>query len=82
MANPFRESAVKGIGKGDSFSYKRVFTQKDTIVFGDPTRDYNPVHYDSRWASAKRPLKPDDPGGGHYQQTECRTVPPLTNSPV
>lgn len=53
MANPFRESAVKGLGKGDSFSYKRVFTQDDTIAFGDLTRDYNPVHYDSRWASAK-----------------------------
>jgi hypothetical protein len=52
MANPFRESAVKGIGKGDSFSCKRVFTQKLTIVFGDLTRDYNPVHYHSGWASA------------------------------
>lgn len=53
MANPFRECAVKGLGKGDSFSFKRVFTQKDTVLFGDLTRDYNPVHYDSRWASAK-----------------------------
>lgn len=53
MANPFRECAVKGLGKGDSFSFKRVFTQRDTRLFGDLTRDYNPVHYDSRWAGAK-----------------------------
>lgn len=53
MANPIRKSAVKGLRKGDSFSYKRIFTQKDTALFGDLTRDYNPVHYDSRWAAAK-----------------------------
>ena len=53
MANPIRKNAVEGLREGDSFSYKRRFTQEETIWFGDLTRDYNPVHYDSRWASAK-----------------------------
>jgi 3-hydroxybutyryl-CoA dehydratase len=53
MANPIRESAIKGLREGDSFSYERVFTQEETAWFGDLTRDYNPVHYDLRWAGAK-----------------------------
>jgi acyl dehydratase len=53
MANPIRKSAVEGLREGDSFSYKRTFTRQETMWFGDLTRDYNPVHYDSRWASVK-----------------------------
>lgn len=53
MANPIRKSAVHGLKSGDSFTYKRVFTQADTISFGDLTRDYNPVHYDTRWTETK-----------------------------
>jgi 3-hydroxybutyryl-CoA dehydratase len=53
MANPIRKSAVKGLREGDSFNYKRVFTREDTVLFGDLTRDYNPVHYDARWAGSK-----------------------------
>lgn len=53
MANPIRKSAVEGLREGDSFRYERRFTQEETAWFGDLTRDYNPVHYDSRWASAK-----------------------------
>jgi acyl dehydratase len=53
MANPIRKSAVKGLRAGVSFSYRRRFTREETISFGDLTRDYNPVHYDSRWAIAK-----------------------------
>lgn len=53
MANPIRKSAVKGLMEGDSFSCKRVFTREDTVLFGDMTRDYNPVHYDARWAGSK-----------------------------
>lgn len=53
MTNPIREIAVKGLRAGDSFSYKRIFTQEETGFFGDLTRDYNPVHFDARWASAK-----------------------------
>ena len=53
MTNPIRLSAVKGLQEGDSFRYKRTFRQEETVSFGDLTRDYNPVHYDARWAGAK-----------------------------
>lgn len=45
--------AVKGFNPGDAFSYTRTFTQEDTDFFGNLTRDYNPVHYDTRWTEAK-----------------------------
>lgn len=53
MANPIRKRAIKGLREGDSFNYRRVFTREDTVLFGDLTRDYNPVHYDARWAASK-----------------------------
>ena len=53
MTNPIRVSAVNGLRNGDSFSYKRKFTREETELFGDLTRDYNPVHYDSRWTDTK-----------------------------
>ncbi|MGM0454197.1 MAG: MaoC/PaaZ C-terminal domain-containing protein [Thermodesulfobacteriota bacterium] len=53
MGNPTRISAIQGLKEGDSFHYQRVFTQDETHAFGDLTRDYNPVHYDTRWAAAK-----------------------------
>ena len=53
MANPFRISAIEGLEEGDTFSYERVFSRDDTVSFGDLTRDYNPVHYDTRWTRLK-----------------------------
>jgi 3-hydroxybutyryl-CoA dehydratase len=53
MANPIRLKAIKGLKSGDSFIYKRRFTKKETLLFGDMTRDYNPVHYDERWTNEK-----------------------------
>ena len=53
MANPMRMSAINGLRKGDSFSYKRIFTKGETELFGDLTRDYNPVHYNNRWTKEK-----------------------------
>jgi acyl dehydratase len=53
MANPIRIKAIQGLRKGDSFSYTREFTREETLSFGDMTRDYNPVHYDLRWAEIK-----------------------------
>lgn len=38
---------------GQVFEFSRTFTRGDTEAFGDLTRDYNPVHYESRWAEAK-----------------------------
>lgn len=53
MPNPMRQQAIEGLKEGDSFTYSRIFTQEETEFFGDITRDYNPVHYDPRWAEAK-----------------------------
>ncbi len=53
MGNSIREKAVKGLKQGDSFTYTRRFTREETMAFGDLTRDYNPVHYDSRWTDEK-----------------------------
>jgi len=48
-----RKFASKGLKKGDTFSYSRTFTREDTLLFGDMTKDYNPVHYDEGWTEAK-----------------------------
>lgn len=53
MPNPIRVKVAQGIKEGDSFSYTRTFTRDETNSFGDLTRDYNPVHYDSRWTALK-----------------------------
>jgi len=53
MTNPLRLKAVEGLKPGDSFTYQRKFTKKETLLFGDMTRDYNPVHYDERWTEGK-----------------------------
>jgi acyl dehydratase len=53
MANPTRQSAINGLKQGDGFSTTRTFSHAETLLFGDITRDYNPVHYDERWASMK-----------------------------
>ena len=48
-----RKKAVAGLKEGDTFSVKRKFTKKPTESFGDITKDYNPVHYDTRFTEAK-----------------------------
>ena len=48
-----RCKAVKGLKAGDTFRFIRTFSREETEAFGDLTRDYNPVHYDERWAEAK-----------------------------
>ncbi len=53
MANPMRSKAIQGLKAGDAFTFTRTFTQAETTAFGDLTRDYNPVHYDSRWTDLK-----------------------------
>ena len=53
MPNAIRQQAIEGLREGDSFTYSRTFSQQETQAFGDITRDYNPVHYDPRWAEAK-----------------------------
>lgn len=48
-----RKQAAAGIRPGDSWSVTRTFTEDDVSSFGRITKDYNPVHYDERFASVK-----------------------------
>ena len=48
-----RMKAVKGINIGDHFSTTRTFNEKDAIDFAKISRDYNPVHFDYRFANVK-----------------------------
>lgn len=49
-----RRRAIEGLQPGDSFTVTRTFTEAETRAFGDLSRDYNPVHYDRRFAGAKK----------------------------
>jgi 3-hydroxybutyryl-CoA dehydratase len=49
----WRRRAMYGLGPGVTFTFARTFTQRDVEVFGDITRDYNPVHYEERFAQVK-----------------------------
>lgn len=48
-----RRRALAGIRKGDSFTVSRTFSEEDVRRFGDISLDYNPVHYDERFARAR-----------------------------
>jgi 3-hydroxybutyryl-CoA dehydratase len=49
-----RESASSGeVRAGTVFRASRTFTRKDVETFGRLTLDYNPVHYEPRWAALK-----------------------------
>jgi acyl dehydratase len=49
-----RVRAIQGIEVGDTFTVQRTFSQDDVLTFGDITRDYNPVHFDDRFAAQKK----------------------------
>ena len=48
-----RGKTISGLNAGDSFIISRTFSEKDMIAFAGITRDYNPVHFDDRFAKAK-----------------------------
>jgi acyl dehydratase len=48
-----RQRAIEGLRPGDTFTVRRTFTEELTASFGALSRDYNPVHYDPRFAGAK-----------------------------
>ena len=48
-----RNRTIQGLQVGDSFTISRRFTEADMQAFADITRDYNAVHFDSRFAAAK-----------------------------
>jgi hypothetical protein len=53
MSNSIRQHTSCGLTPGDTFSYRRRFSQSGTHRFGELTRDDNPVHDDSRRAAQK-----------------------------
>ncbi|MGD8992344.1 MAG: MaoC family dehydratase [Desulfobacterales bacterium] len=52
MSN-IRNKTIQGLQVGDTFTVSRQFTETDMQKFADITRDYNAVHFDSRFADAK-----------------------------
>jgi acyl dehydratase len=50
----FRERAAAGLQVGDLFMTSRTFTDDDVSDFARISRDYNPVHFDTRFAKARR----------------------------
>jgi acyl dehydratase len=49
----FRERALENPDVGETFSVTRTLSERDMINFAHVTRDYNPVHFDERFARAK-----------------------------
>ncbi len=48
-----RKKTIAGLKPGDSFAVSRTFTEQDALAFADISRDYNPVHFDDRFATVK-----------------------------
>jgi 3-hydroxybutyryl-CoA dehydratase len=48
-----RNKTIAGLKRGDCFTVSRTFTEDDATAFADIGRDYNPVHFDLRFAKAK-----------------------------
>ncbi len=48
-----RKKTIAGLKPGDSFTVSRTFTENDATAFADVGRDYNPVHFDLRFAKVK-----------------------------
>jgi len=50
----FRQNTLNTPRPGESFTASRTFSRKDVALFGDISRDYNPVHYSTDFARAKK----------------------------
>jgi 3-hydroxybutyryl-CoA dehydratase len=53
-----RRKATEGLRAGDTFTVSRTFTLLDVHLFADISRDYNPVHFDARFAGLKNFSEP------------------------
>ena len=49
-----RSKASQGLRIGDQFKASRTFTEAEVRSFARLSRDYNPVHFEPRWAQLKR----------------------------
>ncbi len=48
-----RQKAIAGLKRGDAFTASRTFTEQEATTFAEISRDYNPVHFDDRFANVK-----------------------------
>ena len=48
-----RNRTIRGLKIGDTFTVSRQFTEEDVMAFADVTRDYNPIHFESRFSDSK-----------------------------
>jgi acyl dehydratase len=48
-----REAAEGRLQPGTTVRFTRTFTEEDVEIFGDLTRDFNPVHYEKRFTDKK-----------------------------
>jgi len=48
-----RKRAIEGIQVGETFCASRTLSDRDVVQFADISRDYNPVHFDKRFARVK-----------------------------
>lgn len=48
-----RKKAAKGLEVGDIFRTTRTFTIDDVRQFAETSKDYNPIHFDARFAEAR-----------------------------
>jgi acyl dehydratase len=49
-----RQKTITGIASGDRFIVTRTITRQDIVDFAKITKDYNPVHFDDRFAKVKK----------------------------
>ncbi len=49
-----RRQTIEGILEGQTFRATRTFEEQDMTRFAEITSDYNPIHFDSRFAHAKK----------------------------
>ena len=49
-----RKKTIQGLKVGDNFTVVRAFSETDMLSFSEITRDYNPVHFDKRFSTAKK----------------------------
>jgi 3-hydroxybutyryl-CoA dehydratase len=48
-----RKRTIAGLKAGDVFNVTRTFTEADVIAFAHISRDYNPIHFERRFAGTK-----------------------------
>lgn len=53
MRRSIREKTISGLGVGDEFIVRRRITEAEVLQFAKISKDYNPIHFDERFAATK-----------------------------